>query len=495
MSYADNDAAGGWGGYDNPGYSSEQDNPGSSGNGGYSSSADLHQQISTAYNELTPGDVTPEPTPNIFQRMKTAANDFMQGVDTSIPYSDRLDSYKNNAAAIRADWGEDVTKAYDDFFSENPAAAELREMAEYDRDNNIAGILSKGAVGSLFASPGTMAMGVGAGVVKSLFDRKSDYQKKAEEMGYTGEELTSIVDAALQGDKKVRTAIAATPGFGEHGTEYSSSDVSGGLPVSSNPQINQMATMAQEAQDTGISNMSWEDKIKAYDMTSINSAMQAIKDVDTDITYQHTLADLSGIGMDANEKALLDSQKGIAIDRAITEIEDTFAPEGESIIAQQIHNLGTNALGGTIGQGFVKRWQEREAKAKTGALQDIESTYLAAERQGIDSAKQRQMDLWGKEYESDVKSAELGLDKSKSTAALQYDWDRSYLDRLAQMRGQDISAEQQNLDRLLKERMGNIEYDAWQDTQKSANLWGAVSGIGGGIAQSDWFGDVVSGWF
>ena len=481
-----------WDGGSGTGYEGGGQSLGGSGYGGNESSSDLHQQIASAYNELTPADVTPEPTPNIFQRMKTAANNFTQGVDTSIPYSDRLNSYKTNAAAIRANWGDSVTKAYDDFFNENPAAAELREMAEYDRDNNIAGILSKGAVGSLFASPATMAMGVGAGVVKSLFDRKSDYQKKAEEMGYTGEELTSIVDAALQGDKKVRTAIAATPGFGEHGTEYSSSDVSGGnLPVSSNPQINQMATMAQEAQDTGIANMSWEDKIKAYDMTSINNAMQAIKDVNTDVDYQHTLADLSGIGMDANEKALLDSQKGIAIDRAITEIEDTFAPEGESIIAQQIHNLGTNALGGTIGQGFVKRWQEREAKAKTGALQDIESTYLAAERQGIDSAKQRQMDMWGKEYESDVKSAELGLNKSKSTAALQYDWDRSYLDRLATMRGQDITAEQQNLDRLLKERMGNIEYDAWQDSNK----WGGVAGVVGSVAGSDWFGDVVSGWF
>jgi hypothetical protein len=71
------------------------------------------------------------------------------------------------------------------------------------------------------------------------------------------------------------------------------------------------------------------------------------------------------------------------------------------MVAQQIQNLGTNALGGTIGQGFIKRWQEREAAAKTGALQDIESTYLAAERQAIDQQKQRQIDMWGKEYEAE----------------------------------------------------------------------------------------------
>ena len=268
--------------------------------------------------------------------------------------------------------------------------------------------------------------------------------------------------------------------FQENGTIYSEN-------------INSDGTTSYMPDDASndVSNMSWEDKLQAYDMTSINSAMQAIKDVDTDVQYQHTLADLSGIGMDANEKALLDAQKGIAIDRAITEIEDTFAPEGESIIAQQIHNLGTNALGGTVGQGFVKRWQDREASAKTNALQDIESTYLAAERQGIDTAKQRQMDIWGKEYESDVKSAELGLDKTKAGAGLQYEWDRSYLDRLAQMRGQDITAEQQNLDRLLKERMGNQEYEAWEDS----NMWTGIGGVVGSVAGSDWFGDVASSWF
>jgi hypothetical protein len=264
-------------------------------------------------------------------------------------------------------------------------------------------------------------------------------------------------------------------------------------------------------------------------------ALQKIKDVDTDIKYNHTLADLSGIQMDAREKALLDSQKNIAIDRALTTIEDTFSQEGESMVAQQIQNLGTNALGGTIGQGFVKRWQEREAAAKTGALQDIESIYLGAERQAIDMQKQRQVDIWGKEYEAEKSSAEMGLnkaianydaqnqatvlalnkamaeynaeqeytqmsldkaktgfeaekstaelslDKAKAESLLQYQWDQSYLQDATTRRGQDISAEQANLDRLLQERMGNIEYGAWADTKSSANTWGAVGSIGGAM--------------
>ena len=239
----------------------------------------------------------------------------------------------------------------------------------------------------------------------------------------------------------------------------------------------------------------YQNTLTAFNQASINSAIQRILDVDTDIEYNKTLADLSGIQMDAKEKALLDAQKNIAIDRALTTIEDTFSQEGESMVAQQIQNLGANALGGTIGQGFVKRWQEREAAAKTGALQDIESTYLAAERQSIDQQKQRQIDMWGKDYDAEVKTAELSLDKAKAESLLQYQWDQSYLQDATTRRGQDITAEQANLDRLLQERMGNIEYGAWADTKSSANTWGAVGSIGGAIVGSDWFGDAIGSWF
>jgi hypothetical protein len=238
----------------------------------------------------------------------------------------------------------------------------------------------------------------------------------------------------------------------------------------------------------------YQNTLTAFNQASINSAIQRILDVDTDIEYNKTLADLSGIQMDAKEKALLDAQKNIAIDRALTTIEDTFSQEGESMVAQQIQNLGTNALGGTIGQGFIKRWQEREAAAKTGALQDIESTYLAAERQAIDQQKQRQIDMWDKDYDAEVKTAELSLDKAKAESLLQYEWDRSYLQDATTRRGQDITAEQANLDRLLNERMGNVSIGAYED----ANKWSAVAGVGGaiagGIAKSDWFGDTLKSW-
>jgi hypothetical protein len=72
-------------------------------------------------------------------------------------------------------------------------------------------------------------------------------------------------------------------------------------------------------------------------------------------------------------------------------------------LPSKFKTLAQTLLGGTIGQGFVKRWQEREAAAKTGALQDIESTYLAAERQAIDQQKLRQIDMWGKEYDAEVR--------------------------------------------------------------------------------------------
>lgn len=210
----------------------------------------------------------------------------------------------------------------------------------------------------------------------------------------------------------------------------------------------------------------------------IEKSLQDIRDIDTDIKYNKTLADLSGIQMDETEKALLDSQKNIAIDRALSTIEDTFSQEGESMVAQQIQNLGTNALGGTIGQGFVKRWQEREASAKTGALQDIESTYLAAERQAIDTQKQRQIDMWGKQYDADISSAELSLDKAKSAGALNLDWAKT-----------QFSGDQAALDRALQERMGNREYGAWDD----ANKWGAIGGLAGSVFGSDWFGDWLTG--
>ena len=484
MSYADNDAAGGWGGYDNPGYSSEQDNPGSSGNGGYSSSSDISggQSVANTPEEAAIesqldgffGDIEYDEDLNkrgIFSPETTGFGTTfaaIQGTDkpSYTQYRARQNDLEKRAGDI---WGD---------LSQNQKSALTYISAQ--TDNRIQTAIGRGLTGAMGAP-----MGAALGGFASIFDIISD----ADEISKQAQEAIGLSDEDMEAVNKTWTDVKVA--LAPENNIQSSSDFDPNTQTILNGQVVNQGEY-QNALTDGIADpTSWEDKIKQYDTASIDAAMQAIRDVDTDITYQHTLADLSGIGMDANEKALLDSQKGIAIDRAITEIEDTFAPEGESIIAQQIHNLGTNALGGTIGQGFVKRWQEREAKAKTGALQDIESTYLAAERQGIDSAKQRQMDLWSKEYEGDVKSAELGLDKNKAGAMLQYDWDRSYLDRLATMRGQDISAEQANLDRLLKERMGNTEYDAWQDSNK----WGAVGGVVGSVAGSDWFGDVVSGWF
>jgi hypothetical protein len=48
--------------------------------------------------------------------------------------------------------------------------------------------------------------------------------------------------------------------------------------------------------------------LSAFNQASIDSALQRIRDVDTDIEYNKTLADLSGIQMDATEKALLNSR-------------------------------------------------------------------------------------------------------------------------------------------------------------------------------------------
>ena len=199
-----------------------------------------------------------------------------------------------------------------------------------------------------------------------------------------------------------------------------------------------------------------------YDTVAAQNAIKTVQEIDTDIKYQHTLADLSGISIDPQEKKLLDAQKDIAIDRAINEIEDTFAAEGESMVSKLIHNLGTNALGGTIGQGFVKRWQEREAKVKTDALQGIESTYLGAEQQATTAQKDYQVGIWDKQYAADIASAQLGIT----------------------LRGQNIAAEQ-----------GATAYKAWEDANKWGAIGGVVGGIGGSLIKSDWFGDTVKGWF
>ena len=301
---------------------------------------------------------------------------------------------------------------------------------------------------------------VGAGILLSSL---------AEALGISSSAESAATQAAMTAESEGSDAMESQM-IGETAYKQAISNA-----IAANPAAN----ITQEQANQYMSNLS-----SPGGTDSINKAMDNLNSVSTDIEYTHTLADLSGIQMDATEKALIDSQKQIAIDRAITEIEDTYADEGEHMIAQQVYNLGENALSGTIGRDFFNRWQEREAKTKAGALQDIESTYLAAERQGIDTQKQRQIDLWGKEYESDVRSAELGLEKAKSSAALEYDWGKT-------TRGQDISVQQAELDRLLSERMGTRDYEAWEE----ANKWQAAGGIAGAVAGSDWFGETIKDWF
>ena len=204
-----------------------------------------------------------------------------------------------------------------------------------------------------------------------------------------------------------------------------------------------------------------------------------VQEANDELEYNHTLAELSGIELTPQETQYLDAQRDIAIDRAITEIEDTFAMEGESMVARQIHNLGTNALGGTIGQTFVKRWQERKAGAKTAAMQDIESSYLSAKEQRRLQKQQQQVGIWDKQFEADVQQAGIDLDKWKVEEGL--DWEREKLTTVE---------EQAALDRALQERMGSTEVGAWKD----ANKWGAVGGILGSVAGSDWFGSKLTSW-
>jgi len=248
------------------------------------------------------------------------------------------------------------------------------------------------------------------------------------------------------------------------------------------------ATQGQIASNRVINDMgdldgqNFRAMIEKYNTTALEQAIKAISDVDTDIQYNHTLAELSGIGLDDQEKEYYATQKNLAINRALDEIEDVYIPEGESIVAQQVYNLGENALGGTIGREFINRWQERYGKAKTTALNEIESTFLAAEQSAIDRNKQNQINIWDKQFDADVKEAELGLEKAKSNALIQYDWDSKNLDRYVTMRGQDVSAEQAELDRVIKDKLGEQEYSAWKDSNK----WNALGSIGKGIISS-WF--------
>jgi len=212
---------------------------------------------------------------------------------------------------------------------------------------------------------------------------------------------------------------------------------------------------------------------------TVNNAAQPVQEANDEIQYNHTLAELSGIELTPTETQYLDAQRDIAIDRAITEIEDTFAMEGESMVARQIQNLGTNALGGTIGQTFVKRWQEREAGAKTSAMQGIESSYLSAKEQRRLNKQQQQVGIWDKEFEADVKQSEIDLNKWKVDEGL--DFEREKLTALE---------DQAALDRALQERMGSKSISMYDE----ANKWSAIGGLAGNVASSDWFGDALTSW-
>jgi len=187
-----------------------------------------------------------------------------------------------------------------------------------------------------------------------------------------------------------------------------------------------------------------------------STGFKKLKEVGEDIEYQQTLANLSGIKLSEDETKYLDEQRDIAIDRAMAEIEDTFGEQTGQLIAQQVYNLGGNALGGTIGQSFMKKWQEKEAKMKTDSLADIESMYLGTKEQRLSEKKQHQMDLWGMDY-----------DKYKFDTGVNFQWDQNALDR------------------SLQERIGNQEIEAWDESNK----WTGLGSLAGSVVGSDWFGD------
>ncbi len=187
-----------------------------------------------------------------------------------------------------------------------------------------------------------------------------------------------------------------------------------------------------------------------------STGFKKLKEVGEDIEYQQTLANLSGIELSEDETKYLDEQRDIAVDRAMVEIEDTFGEQTGQLIAQQVYNLGGNALGGTIGQSFMKKWQEKEAKMKTDSLADIESMYLGTKEQRLSEKKQHQMDLWGMDY-----------DKYKFDTGINFQWDQNALDR------------------SLQERIGSQEINAWDD----ANKWSGLGSLAGSVVGSDWFGD------
>jgi len=382
----------------------------------------------------------------------------------------------------------------DPTFGEMPMNQQMATIvAVTQQDMQIQGTLGRGLIGAAAGSPVSAVVGGLAGIANAIWN-KDDYFNTAYdnfEVDQAGRQQADTYwtdrRTELLSDEQFQQSISGAVGSAEFNPE-NQSIVAGQIVNNTDLPSAGVPTPGDAPDGPG---PTIDQQIAQFDTASLEAARQAILDVDTDIQYQHTLAELSGIQLSDEEKSYFDTQKQTAIDRTIGEIEDTFAPLGETIIAQQIHNLGANALGGTIGQEFTNRWQEKKAKTKANAMSDIESTYLAAEQSELKQKKQWQLDMWGKEYDSDVKQAELNLDKNKSSALIQYDWDRNYLNNLTTRREQDLNVEQQNLDRLLRERMGNQEYEAWEDS----NTWGAVGGIAGSVIGSDWFGDAIGSWF
>ena len=422
---------------------------------------------------------------------KTQNKNINQEFDTSV-YSplknvpkDPIQTAQTLDEAIAAGDNEYINDLYDNA----PEGMSWLESATTVFKEIVKGVGLVGKVSPQLAPVGAV-VGAGKGIMDVFSENKQALTDYFKEQGLDGEDASKLVEAYGNRLETAATVYDRDPNR-EPANDHSAVNNILSLAGGGSESLPAGVTTIGQVNEQTISGMSWDQKMQAYDMSSIHTAIQGISDVDTDIQYQHTLADLSGIGLDPAEKEMLDTQRDLAIDRAIGEIESTFETEGESMVAQQIHNLGTNALGGTIGQSFVKRWQEREAQTKTDALSGIESQYLSASQSALNNQKQRQMDLWGKEYDSDVKQSELDLDKAKATASVQYNWDQSYLDRLATLRGQDIQAEQGNLDRLLKERMGNQEIGAWEDANDSA-AWGGI--IGAATSDGGWLDD-ISDWF